>query len=185
MTELIAETTFNILAAPEVFEEFEDLYLHPENTGTTALRELRYPGDVLPPLIYESNPDRWENFDSVPWTNRPQVKTELTLSWAQTVHWPGYLPDKPVREVWRGSDNRSRMFPYFLRRLYEYYSMPPLSGYITWWPKDRTTQGYYVIMETVQVGGQDIITFDYLAMLNDLIALEVVFQFRIVGEIPG
>ena len=87
MTTLTSETTFNILAAPEHFEEAVDLYLYPENAGTLALRELRYPGDLLPPFIYEENPDRWENFDSAPMTDRPQVKVEPTLSWAQVVQW--------------------------------------------------------------------------------------------------
>ena len=184
MAELTSETTFNVIAAPEYFEEFEDLYLYPENAGSGALRELRYPGDVLPPLIYESNPDRWENFDSVPMTNRPQVKAELTIASAQIVQWQGYLPDRPVKEVWRGSDNRSRMTAYMLRRLYEYFAYPPESGYITWCPKDRTEQLYYIQIESVQVGGQDIVSFDFVAMLGgELIPFEVVFQFRIIGEV--
>ncbi|MBW1953572.1 MAG: hypothetical protein JRI66_10895 [Deltaproteobacteria bacterium] len=181
--ELTAETTFDILAAPEVFEEFEDLYLHPENSGTNALRELRYPGDILPPLIYECNPDRWDNFDSVPWTDKPQVKVEMTLGSTQVVQWRGYQPDRPVREVWRGADNRSRMFAYFLRRLYEYYVNPPPSGYIIWWPKDRTQQGYRIHIEALEVGGQDTIAFDFLAFKADLVVLEVVFRFRIVGVV--
>jgi len=183
MAELTAETTFTIQAAPEHFEEFEDLVLYPENAGTDALREMRYPGNVLPPLIYESMPDRWENFDSVPWTNRPQVKSELTIASAQVVQWPGYLPDKSVREIWRGTETRSRVTAAFLRRLYEYFVNPPLSGYITWWPKDRTEQGYLVVLENVQVGGQDITVFDFLALRQDLVNLEVVVQFRIVGEV--
>lgn len=185
MTELTAETTFSILTAPEHYEEYEDLYLHPENSGSLALRELHYPGDVLPPLIYESNPDRWENFDSVPWTGRPLAKAELTLSSAQVVQWPGYLPDKSVREIWRGSDNKSRVTAYFLRRLYEYYTNPPLSGYITWYPKDRTQKGYYIVIENLQVGSSDVTVFDFLALRADLMILEMVFQFRIVGEVSG
>lgn len=180
--ELTAETTFDVLSAPEVFEEFEDLYLHPENTGTNALRELHYPGDVLPPLIYETNPDRWDNFDSVPWTDHPTVKAELTLASAQVVHWRGYQPDRPVREVWRGADNRSRMSLYMLRRLYEYYTVPPISGYIIWYPKDRTTKAYLIQVESLTVGGADVITFDYLALMRDLVPLEVVFKFRIIRE---
>ena len=92
MAELTSETTFTVIAAAEAFEETADLYLFPENDGALAVRELRYPGDVLPPLFYESNPDRWENFDSVPMTNRPQVKAELTIASAQIVQWKGYLP---------------------------------------------------------------------------------------------
>jgi hypothetical protein len=185
MAELTAETTFTILAAPEYFEEYEDLVLYPENAGVNAMRELRYPGDVLPPLVYESMPDRWENFDSVPWTNRPMAKSELTISSAQVVQWPGYLPDRPIREVWKGTDNKSKITASFLRRLNEYFVNPPISGYITWWPKDRTEQGYFIVIEGLQVGGQDITVFDFLALRASLVPMEVTFQFRIVGEVGG
>jgi len=183
MAELTSETTFSVIAAPEYFEESEDLYLYPENAGSLALRELRYPGDVLPPLFYESNPDRWENFDSVPMTNRPQVKAELTIASAQIVQWKGYYPDRSVKEVWRGSDNRSRMTACMLRRLYEFFAYPPEAGYITWCPKDRTEQAYHIQIESVQVGGQDIVSFDWVALhQGGLLPFEVVFQFRIIGE---
>lgn len=183
MTELISETTFTVIAAAESFEETEDLYLFPENDGALAVRELHYPGDVLPPLFYESNPDRWENFDSIPMTNRPQVRTELTIASAQIVQWPGYLPDRSVKEYWKGSDNTSRMTAYMLRRLYEYYTYPPDSGYITWCPKDRTSQIYNIIIESVTAGGQDIMSFDFVALYQgSLVPFEVVLQFRIIGE---
>jgi len=181
MTTLTSETTFTVVAAPEHYEEVEDLYLYPQNSGTLAPRELHYPGNVLPPLIYETNPDRWENFDSLPMTNRPMVKTELTIASAQIVHWLGYYPDRPIREIWRGADNRSRMTAYMLRRLYEYYVNPPETGYITWWPKDRTTRGFCIQIESLQVGGQEIITYDYLALAKgEVVPGEVIFQFRIV-----
>ena len=183
MTVLNSETTFTVIAAPAYFEEDEDLYLYPENAGLLAVRELRYPGDVLPPLFYESNPDYWENFDSVPMTNRPQVRTELTLASAQIVQWSGYYPDRSVKEVWKCAENRSRMFAYMLRRLYEYFAYPPLAGYITWCPKDRTTQAYHIQIESVQVGGQDIVSFDWVALYQgDVLTSDVVFQFRIIGE---
>lgn len=183
MATLTSETTFTILAAPESFEETEDLYLYPENAGSLALRELHYPGDALPPLFYETNPDVWENFDLTPMTNRPQVRAELTIASAQIVQWPGYLPDRSVKEYWKGSDNRSRMTIDMLRRLYEYFANPPVSGYITWCPKDRTTQAYNIIIESVTAGGQDIVSFDFVALYQgSLVPFEVVFQFRIVGE---
>lgn len=183
MTELTSETTFTVIAAAESFEETEDLYLFPENDGDLALRELRYPSDVLPPLYYESNPDNWENFDSAPMTARPQVKGELTIASAQIVQWPGYLPDRSIKEYWKGTDSRSRMTAYMLRRLYEYYAYPPDSGYITWCPKDRTAQVYNIVIESVTAGGQDIMSFDFVALYQgSLVPFEVVFQFRIVGE---
>lgn len=183
MAELTSETTFSILAAPEYFEEFEDLYLYPENSGALALRELHYPGDVLPPLVYETNPDKWENFDSAPMTDRPQVKTELTIASAQIVQWKGYVPDRSVKEYWKGSDTTSRMYVNMLRRLYEYFAYPPEAGYITWHPKDRTEQAYHIQIESVQAGGQDITSFDFVALYQGaVVPFEVVFQFRIIGE---
>jgi hypothetical protein len=183
MTSLSSETTFSIVAAPEYYEESEDLYLYPENAGLLAVRELRYPGDVLPPLFYESNPDYWENFDSVPMTNRSQVKAELTISSAQIVQWRGYYPDRSVREIWKGMDTKSRMFAYMIRRLYEYFSYPPPAGYITWCPKDRTEQAYLIQIESVEVGGQDIMLFDWVALYQgDMLTADVVFKFRIIDE---
>jgi hypothetical protein len=116
-------------------------------------------------------------------TDRPQVKAEATIAWTQIVHWQGYLPDKPVKEYWKGNDTASRMTAYMLRRLYEYYANPPAGGYITWWPKDRTSKGYKIKIEGISVGGQDVLTFDLLALKEGVMPLEVVFQFRIIGEV--
>ena len=75
------------------------------------------------------------------------------------------------------------MTAYMLRRLYEYFAYPPEAGYITWCPKDRTEQAYHIQIESVQVGGQDIVSFDWVALYQgDLLPFEVVFQFRIIGE---
>jgi hypothetical protein len=116
MTELTAETTFNIIAAPEVFMEFEDLYLHPENAGSGALRELRYPGDVLPPFIYETNPDRWDNFDSVPWTPRPMVERAEDPGVRPGGAVAGLPAGQPGAGDLAGTGYRSRMTAYMLRR---------------------------------------------------------------------
>jgi hypothetical protein len=182
MAELTSQTTFTILAAPEIFEETADLYLLPENSGINAMREMHYPGGKYPPIIYSTNPYKWENFDSAPLTDRPQVKSEMTLSSVQIVHWRGYTPDKPVKEYWPGSDTISWMDAYMLRRLYEYYVDPPDDDYIIWYPKDRTEQGYKIKLESVSVGGQDIIMFLDPAIRADIIPFEVVVQFRIVEE---
>lgn len=183
MTTLNSETTFTVIAAPEYFEEYEDIHLYPEATGSLAIRELHYPGGALPPIIYESNPDYWENFDMSPMTNRPQLKAELTIASVQVVQWKGYYPDRSVREIWKGTDNKSRMFAYTLRRLYEYFANPPPSGYITWHPKDRTEQAYNIQIEGVSVGGQDIVTYDWVAIYQgDMLTADIVFQFRIISE---
>jgi len=116
-------------------------------------------------------------------TNRPQVKTELTIASAQIVQWKGYYPDRSVKEVWRGSDNRSRMTALHAAAPVRVFAYPPEAGYITWCPKDRTEQAYHIQIESVQVGGQDIVSFDWVALYQgDVIPFEVVFQFRIIGE---
>jgi hypothetical protein len=182
MAELTAETTFTIQNPQEEFVETVDLVLLPENTGTDALRELRYPGDLLPPLIYEQNPDKWENFDTSPLTARPLFKAEMTIAATSMTRWGGYLTDRPVKETWRGDDRRSLMTAYYLRRLWEYFANPPATGYITWNPKDRMDRAYNIEIEGLQVGGQDIVSFDYLALRHGLVVGEVVFTFRLVGE---
>jgi len=161
MATLTASTTFTIVDS-ETFSEEKALILLPENSGVNVLRELHYPNSNLPKLIYDQNPDRYENFDSGPLTARPLVQTDMTIGGNITSRWAGYIGDRPVKEVWQGSDKRSGMFLYFLRRLWEYFVNPPLTGYITWWPKDRTQQGYNVEIENLTVAGQEI-SMDYLA----------------------
>ena len=46
MTELTSETTFTVIAAPEYFEESEDLYLYPENAGALAKKPKKMTGRV-------------------------------------------------------------------------------------------------------------------------------------------
>lgn len=183
MATLTSSTSFEITDAPESYDEEADLVLFPESSGIDAKREMHYPGDLFAPITYADNPDKWENFDTSPMTAKPQTKVDLTLSSVQIAQWPGYTPDKPVKEIWSGEDKVSRMDAYTLRRIYEYYANPPDGDYITWWPKDRTEQGYYIKLESVSVGGNDVISFFDPAIRNDLFTNEVVVQFRIVGEV--
>jgi len=183
MTDLTSQTTFEILAAAEEFEETADLILLPENAGEEAMRELHYPNDALPAIIYEELPDKWENFDSVPLTPRPTLKVEATLAGNKLARWPGYLADKSIREIWSGDASKSRMTLGHLRRLLEYYLNPPSSGYITWYPKDRTTTGYQIEIESVTVGGTDAVSLDYYGVYAGYVLGEVIFAFRIVSEV--
>lgn len=181
--DLTAQTTFTIVEPPTAHSDETDMVLLPENSGTDALRELHYPGDLLPPLIYEDFPDKVENFDTVPLTARPLVKGDMTISDYQMVQWPGYGKDRPVRELWTPSDNqKSRMTAYFFRRLWEYFVNPPADGYITWNPKDRADKAYNIVIESLSVGGQDVVSLDTLALRNGYILGEVSLQFRVVGE---
>jgi len=179
---LTAQTDF-VVGFAEELEEGTDLILLPENSGVNALRELHYPEDLLAPIVYDDRPDKWENFDTFPLTNRPLTKTEMTLQSNKIARWPGYYGDVLIREIWSGKEKESRMFPYFLRRLLEYQinsiNLAP-GEYVTWYPKDRTTQGYKIVIEGLTVAGS-VLSFDYLAIRNNLITGEVIFSFRIVG----
>lgn len=182
MADLEAQTTFTITEPPAEYLETLDLVLLPENAGTNARRELRYPEDILPPLIYEEMPDEFENFDTGPLTARPQLKGEMTLEDTSLARWPGYIKDRPVKEIWKGDANKSRMPAYFFRRLWEYFANPPASGYITWNPKDRMDQAYNIEIESLIVGGQDTVSFDAIALRNGYVMGEVILTFRIIGE---
>ena len=182
MAIISAQTTFNV-EATDYLEEILDLVLLPEAPGLDALRFLRYPGDLLPPLIYEQNPDRWENFDTVPLTGRPLSKTDLTLEGTRTAQWPGYVADRPVRETWKGDERRLSASLYFFRRLWEYWANPPADGYITWWPQDRTSQGYNIHIEDIAVAGTDTVNLDYIATRNGYLVGDLTFTFRILGEV--
>ncbi len=185
MAELTSQTTFTVGDPVDVIEESVELLLLPENVGTGALRELRYPGDVLPPLIYPDDPDEWENFDAAPLTARPSLKGELTIQDAALARWPGYQKDRPVREIWKGADRLARMTLYHVRRFLEYFLNPPASGYITWAPKDLCAQVYYIEIENFTVGGQEVVNFNTSAYkLAAAATKEIVFTFRIVGVVP-
>jgi hypothetical protein len=190
-TTLTSQTTFTVQDPLQELTDQVDLVLLPENTGVNAMRELHYPGDVLPPIIYEEPPDSWENFDSGPLTARPLFKAQMTLEATQLTAWPGYLKDQPVSEIWKGSDTVSRMPVHFLRRLLEYFLNPPASGYITWWPKDRTATGYNIVIANVQAGNatsgsgaasQGVIALDNVALQSGYVMGVVTFSFYIVGE---
>jgi hypothetical protein len=182
MADLEAQTTFTITEPPAAYLETVDLTLLPENAGGNALRELRYPGDLLPPLIYADNPDQFENFDTRPLTARPLLKGEMTLKDTSLARWPGYVKDRPVKEIWKGSDSKSRLSAYFFRRLWEYFANPPASGYITWNPKDRLDQAYSIEIESLTVGSQDTVSFDTIGLRNGQVMGEVTLTFRIIGE---
>ena len=183
MADLTASTTFEIQAATEEFLETTDLLLLAENTGGDEVRQLHYPGNLLAVIIYDDFPDKLENFDTAPLAARPSLKAELTIGGTQMARWPGYVADKPVKEIWSGDATKSRMKLAFLRRLLEYYLNPPDSGYITWKPKDRTTTSYYIEIESLTVGGADTVQLDYCAARLGLVTGEVALTFRIVSEV--
>ena len=183
MADLEAETTFTITDPPAEYLETVDLILLPENAGSQAARELRYPGDILPPLIYLEPPDQCENFDTGPLTARPALKGTMTLEDTSLARWPGYVKDWPIKEIWSGDNKTSRMTAYFFRRLWEYFANPPASGYITWTPKDRIDQAYNIEIESLTVGGQDTVSFNTIALSQGYVLGVVTLTFRIIGAV--
>ncbi|MGA8139669.1 MAG: hypothetical protein WB948_03215 [Desulfobaccales bacterium] len=198
MTMLNSQTTFTVQDPVQELIQSVDLVLLPANTGSLDMRELHYPGDLLPPIIYEEPPDSWENFDSIPLTPRPMIVAEQTLQDTVLAAWPGYQKDNPVREIWKGANDVAIMPADFYRRLMEYFMNPPdpvSQGYITWWPKDRTSQGYNIVIECVRAGSptsstsaantqanQQVSVFDLVAIRQGYVLGEVIFSFFIVGE---
>ncbi len=182
MTVLTSQTTFTVQNPATEYVETVDLVLLPENAGSNAARELRYPGDLLPPLIYLEPPDSWENFDTGPLTARPVLKSDQTLEDTLLTRWPGYGKDQAVKEVWKGSETVARMPAYFFRRLWEYFTNPPAEGFITWNPKDRLDHPYNIEIENLTVGGQNVVSFDNIGLRNGYVMGEVTFSFRICGE---
>jgi hypothetical protein len=183
MTVLTSETTFEIQAALETAEATVDLVLLPENAGIMALRELHYFNGSLPPLIYEDFPDTTENFDTGPLTTRPLLKVDLNLAATGLTQWPGYVQDQPIKEIWKGENKSSRMSAYFLRRLWELFAnQNPDEGFISWWPKDRTAQGYNILIESLGAGTQGSISLDTIPLRQGYVLGEIVLAFRIIGE---
>lgn len=181
MTTLTAQTTFTIAAAQATFTDSADLVLLPENTGVDARRELHYPGNTFPPLIYPDDPDETVNFDSTPLTARPQLKLEKTIAGTKTAVWPGYKGDLLVQEIWKGQEKVSRMESYYFRRLVEYFFNPPASGFIKWIPKDRGDDvGYWIRIFSLSVGGNEI-KLNTVATVNNLVVNEIILAFEIVG----
>lgn len=180
MTTISAFTTFTIVAAP-AYPEQVDLVLLPENTGENVRRELHYPDDMFPPLVYPQNPDNWTGFDTEP-IKAPTLVTEKTLGGNKMARWAGYVGDNAVIETWKGDSKVLSMTADFLRRLLEYYLNPSADGYVTWYPKDRTATAYNIEIESLTVNGSPAVNLDYLATKAGYVIGEVALAFRIVGE---
>jgi hypothetical protein len=183
MATLQSSTPFTIQAA-EAYEEQVDLIILPQAPGTESMRELHYPDDLFPPIIYPGLPDRWENFDTIPLTNPPLTKAEMTLGGNKYSRYKGYKGDRPVREIWRGDDNNSLVPLDFFRSLIEYFfNQPDPPDYITWWPKDRSASGFKVLIEDLSIGGASVLTFDYVALFNSVMTGEMILTMRIIEEV--
>jgi len=181
MALITSQTTVTIDDATPVITT-TDFTLQPENTGSLARRELSYPSDTLPPLIYDCNPDQWTNFDTDPLVKRPKVGVQQTLQGNRLTGWQGFERDAAVTETWKGSDTESPMRLSFFRQLYAYYETPPSVNFIQWHPKDRTNSVYNIMIESFTVGGTEI-RFDFVPARNGYLTQDVVLRFRIVSTV--
>lgn len=183
MTTLTSNTSFTIVEGV-VYTEETNLVLMPENTGVFALRELAYPDEVFPDIVYDNNPETTENFDSDELT-APIVKAAQTIEGNKFTVWSGYPGDRLVKEIWPGGGNRLSATAYFVRRLLEYWLNVPNSSYVVWRPKDRTEAEYYVLIEEVTVGGSGILKFNDIAVRNGYVLEELNLCLRIISEVPS
>jgi hypothetical protein len=58
-----------------------------------------------------------------------------------------------------------------------------MSGNINWYPKDRTSTGYTIEIESITVNGSQAVNLDYLATRGGYVVGDVALAFRIIGEI--
>jgi hypothetical protein len=164
---------------------------NPAATQTSELRRLVYPTSAFAPIIYESNPDVYTNFNTSPMDKRPRAFAQATLSDNILIGWQGVSRDVNVDERWNGSSRQSRMTLSMFLALHDYYSNPPTNGqYIIWEPRDRTSKTYYIVIESLTLSGSGSagqgagdFEFDYITTRHGYVAGTVQISFRIVGEV--
>lgn len=160
-------------------------------TQTSELRRLVYPTSAFAPIVYESNPDVYTNFNTSPMDKRPRAFAQATLSDNILIGWQGVSRDVNIDERWNGGAKQSRMTLSMFLALHDYYSNPPTGGqYIIWEPRDRTSKTYRIIIESLSLSttgsagqGTGDFEFDYLATRHGYVVGSVQLSFRIVGEV--
>lgn len=163
---------------------------NPAYTNDAQLRRLAYPGNTFAPIIYESNPDIYTNFQKIPLDKRPRVGAQATLQDNLLIGWLGYAKDVAIMEKWSGSTTKSRVTMDFFLAVQDYYLNPPTGGtYITWEPRDQSSIVYNIIIEHLSLSlsgsagtGAGDFEFDYIAARHGLAAGTMEIKFRIVGE---
>lgn len=164
---------------------------NPAATSTSQLRRLVYPTGAFAPLIYESNPDVYTNFQRVPLDQRPRVGAQATLQDNVVIGWLGVAKDAAISERWIGSTNKSRVTMDFFLALQDYYKNPPINGtYIIWEPRDQTKARYNVVIEALTLSltgsagaGAGDYEFDYIAARYGLAPGTVELRFRLIGVV--
>lgn len=184
----VATTQSDILlgtAAPSIL-----LPGDPIGVPAGQLRRLVYPDATFAPLIYETNPDVYTNFNTSPLDQRPRALTTGTLEDNVIMGWLGKGKDVAIAERWVGSTTRSRMTLTFFTELQNYYRNPPTNGtFITWEPRDRSSKTYKIVIESFTLSltgsagaGAGDYEFDYIVTRHGYVAGTVELRFRIIGE---
>lgn len=164
---------------------------NPAATATSELRRLVYPNNSFAPIIYESNPDIYTNFNTAPLDKRPRAFAQATLQDNVLIGWQGVSRDVSIDERWIGSAKQSRMTLAMFLALQDYYNNPPTNGtYIVWEPRDRTSKTYNIVIESLSLSltgsagqGAGDFEFDYLATRHGYVVGTVQLSFRIVSEV--
>lgn len=164
---------------------------NPALTSDSQLRKLTYPTSSFAPLIYESNPDIYTNFNTAPLDKRPRAFASATLTDNKLIGWLGVSRDVAIEERWIGSGKTSRMTLAMFLALQDYYANPPTNGqYITWAPRDRTSTVYNIVIESLTLStsgsagqGAGDYEFDYLATRHGYVVGTVELRFRIIGAV--
>ena len=185
----VATTTEDINPTPSMVGSSSN----PAATPDAQLRMLTYPAGQavsFAPLIYESNPDVYTNFNTSPLDKRPRAFAQATLQDNILIGWNGVSRDVPIEERWNGSTRQSRMKLDFFLALQDYYMNPPANGaYIKWSPRDRTSKEYYIVIQSLTLSlsgsagaGAGDFEFDYIATRHGYVVGTVELSFRIVEE---
>lgn len=159
MPTFTADRTYEIFLG-EATAETEDITLVPiESSGNaTARRRLVYPNNALAPIVYETNPTRTLNFDQDV-LFAPISNVERMLTGSKVIQFDTAENDVVITETWTAREGQIySMITSFFRMLREYHINPPAFSatnqeYIQWFPADRTTDGYNVLLHRLVVGG--------------------------------
>ena len=158
MATLTAEDTFSVNAAADEVAESVDV---------TVVSAVGYPGGkgrLYPPVYgtydYDIAPDEWDNLD-LDVLYPPIWSHTQTLTSVVSTRWAGTIKDVVVRERWI---NRVVFKSAQFRMFIDMWMNPPSAGNIVWSPTYVTNTQFNVEMVSIDAGGSNGLTQDYLLL---------------------
>lgn len=155
MTTLTSSTFFNVANQPVTVESIT-LSVVPTGTGAAGgYGRLVHPD--LGTLDYTIPPHEWTNLDSDV-IIAPTWSSSKTLTSSASTLWAGALRDVVVTESWIPEAGLSMHMP-MLRTLLAFFLNPPdltAGEYIEWYPTYSTALGFKVILEALEVDGDNL-----------------------------